>query len=61
MIPNARAQWYRHLLDYNCGGPPSAEELVARAGKSCVNRSEAYFFIALNKLAEGDRAGASSS
>jgi tetratricopeptide (TPR) repeat protein len=58
LIPNARDRWYHHLLDYNCGGPPSAEELVARAVPSRVNRSEAYFFIALNKLAEGDRAGA---
>jgi hypothetical protein len=59
LIPTARNRWYHDLLAYNAGDARMpAEELLKRAGKSRVNRSEAYFFIALNKLAEGDRAGA---
>jgi serine/threonine protein kinase len=45
------------ILDY-CGGSISAEEfLKAEAGSRC-NQCDAHFYVAMDKLAQGDRAGA---
>jgi hypothetical protein len=45
------------LLEYNAGLLP-ADQLLAAAGPSRLNRCEAHFFIGLSLLAGGDRAGA---
>jgi tetratricopeptide (TPR) repeat protein/predicted Ser/Thr protein kinase len=52
-----RREWYRRLLDYNCGDVNEADLLKAAAG-SRYNQSEANFFIGMAKLADGDRAAA---
>jgi len=56
-LPPVRNHWYNHLLDYN-SERISAETLLEQAGSSRWNRSEAHFHIGLNRLADGDRAGA---
>jgi hypothetical protein len=52
-----RHEWYRKLLDYDCGSL-SADGLLELAGTSRLNRCEAHFHIGLTRLADGDRAGA---
>jgi hypothetical protein len=52
-----RQEWYQRLLDYNCGDLTDADLMKAAEG-SRYNQSEAHFFIALTRLAEGDRSGA---
>jgi lipoprotein NlpI len=48
--------WWQRMLDYNCGSVSADELLVACQDRfaQCV----AHYFIALTKLAEGDRPGA---
>jgi serine/threonine protein kinase/predicted negative regulator of RcsB-dependent stress response len=50
-MPRWRDGWYHHLLAFHAGDL-SAEELLARAGKSRFNLCEAYYYIANRKLAE---------
>jgi tetratricopeptide (TPR) repeat protein len=57
LIPNWRNRWYHDILGYNAGDL-TAEQLLAKAGASQYNLCEGYFYIGLNKLAEGDRAKA---
>jgi hypothetical protein len=52
-----RPEWLDRLLEYNAGLIP-ADQLLAAAGESRLNRCEAHFFIGLTLLADGDRAGA---
>lgn len=52
-----RREWYRLLLDYNCGDLNEAELLKA-AGASRYNQCEAHFFIGMTKLAENARSAA---
>ncbi len=54
VVPKFRSQFYRELLTYNCG-LVSDQEVLEAAGHSNWDRSEAYFFIALHHLANGDR------
>ncbi len=48
---------YLRILDYCGGAIPEDEFLKAEAG-SRYNQCEAHFYVALDRLAEGDRAGA---
>jgi hypothetical protein len=52
-----RKEWYRRLLDYNCGDLTEVDLLKA-AGPSRYSQSEAHFFIGLTRLADGDRSSA---
>jgi tetratricopeptide (TPR) repeat protein len=52
-----RTEWLGRLLDYNAGRI-DADELIAAAGASRLDRVEAHYFIGLARLGEGDRAGA---
>jgi len=48
---------YLQILDY-CGGVISAEEFLKAEAGSRGNQCEAHFYVALDRLAQGDRAGA---
>jgi hypothetical protein len=52
-----RHEWYRKLLEYDCGSI-SADGLLEFAGASRLNQCEANFHIALTCLGDGDRATA---
>ena len=52
-----RKEWYRRLLDYNCGDL-AEDELMKAAGPFRYNQSEALFYLGLTKLAEGSRSEA---
>jgi lipoprotein NlpI len=56
-FPTWAGAWYKHLLDYTCG-TVSDEELLRLAGRSRWNQCEAHYCIGVNRLADGDRAGA---
>ncbi len=45
------------ILDY-CGGVIPAEEFLKTEGGSRWNQCEAHFYVALDRLSQGDRAGA---
>jgi serine/threonine protein kinase len=49
--------WYSKYIDFNCG-LSSEEQLLEAAGRSRMEQCEAYFLIAMHRLAEGDRARA---
>jgi serine/threonine protein kinase/Tfp pilus assembly protein PilF len=51
-----RSEWYKKLLDYDCGDL-SPDQLLQAAGPFRSNQCEATFHIAMTKLAEGDREG----
>jgi hypothetical protein len=51
-----RDAFYQRLLEYNCG-LVSADEAV-KAAKSRAEQCRLHFFIALTRLADGNRAGA---
>jgi tetratricopeptide (TPR) repeat protein len=53
-IPNARNDWYHHLLAFETGEIDD-DELLKRAGESHVNQCEAYYVLGLRTLAEGKR------
>jgi hypothetical protein len=57
LVPAWRNRWYHDLLAYNAG-LLKASDLLARCGESRLNQCEAYFYIGLNALVEGDRAEA---
>jgi serine/threonine protein kinase/tetratricopeptide (TPR) repeat protein len=48
---------YLRILDY-CGGVIPAEELLKAETGSRYNQCEAHFWVALDRLSQGDRAGA---
>jgi len=48
---------YLRILDY-CGGGLSEEELLKAEAGSRWNQCEAHFYVALDRLAQGDRTGA---
>jgi Protein kinase domain len=57
LIPGWRDGWYRDILKFTAG-QMEAEDLLAKAGASRFNQCEAYFYIGLRKLAEGNRSEA---
>jgi tetratricopeptide (TPR) repeat protein len=56
-LPSSSRQWYRHLLDYDCGDI-SAEQLLELAGSSRWQMIEAHFAVGIDRLSAGDRSGA---
>jgi tetratricopeptide (TPR) repeat protein len=54
LIPAIRGRWYHHMLAFHAGSI-SAEELLKKAGESRSRQCEAYFYIGLAKLGEGNR------
>jgi tetratricopeptide (TPR) repeat protein len=50
-------EWYRHVLDHRCQ-LISDEQLLLAATGSRMHQCEAHFYIALRRIADGDRAGA---
>jgi lipoprotein NlpI len=50
-------EWYGRVLDHDCG-LISDDELLAAAGRERLHQCEAHFYIALTRLADGDRTGA---
>jgi hypothetical protein len=52
-----RPAWINRLVDYNLG-LIQEDALLTAAGSSRQNQCEAYFFIGLARLADGDRDGA---
>jgi hypothetical protein len=57
LIPRAPDGWYHDLLAFHAGSL-DAEGLLRKAGSSRYNRCEAYFYLGLRALADGDRAAA---
>ena len=55
--PLWRREWYRRLLDYDCGDV-SEGELLKTAAASRYSQCEAHFIIGMTKLAESDRSAA---
>lgn len=56
-LPAFRKGWLPHLSRFACG-EISAEELLSAAGTARKNLCEANYYIALSKLASGDRQAA---
>jgi hypothetical protein len=56
-MPTWMQEWYRHLLDYDCGDT-TAEELLELAGSSRWKLIEAHFVVGVDLLSDGDRRGA---
>jgi tetratricopeptide (TPR) repeat protein len=56
-VPGWMQGWYEHLLDYFCDAI-SAEQLLTLAEDSKWRQCEVHFYIGLDLLAAGDRAGA---
>ena len=52
-----RPKWHKKLLDYNCG-ELTDQQLLQEAGSFRWDQCEAHFFMAMTKLADGNRAGA---
>jgi len=56
-LTGPQSEHYLRILDY-CGGKVSEDALLkAEAGSRC-NQCEAHYYVALDRLAQGDRAGA---
>jgi tetratricopeptide (TPR) repeat protein len=56
-LTDLNREHYLRILDY-CGGGISEEELLKAEAGSRWNQCETYFYVALDRLAQGDRAGA---
>jgi lipoprotein NlpI len=54
LTPPTRGRWYHDVLDFHAGSI-SAEELLKKAGESRSMQSDAYFYIGLARLGEGNR------
>jgi serine/threonine protein kinase len=59
-FPRLRRGSYERVLAFNCG-EITAGELLAAAGQSKWDQCEAYFFIALSELADGNPEAAAES
>ncbi len=59
-FPRLRRASYERLLAFNCG-ELTADELLAAAGRSRWDQCEAWFFIALFELADGNHEAAAES
>jgi tetratricopeptide (TPR) repeat protein len=53
----SRPEWFKKWLDYNCG-ELTDQQLLQAAGSSRWDQCEGHFYMALAKLADGNRAGA---
>ena len=56
-FPDLNREHMLRILDY-CGGGISAEEFLKAEAGSRWNQCEAHFWVALDRLAQGDRTGA---
>jgi serine/threonine protein kinase len=57
LVPRSRDGWYHDVLKFDAGQMEVAE-LEKKAGASLLNLCEAYHYIGLRRLAEGNRAEA---
>jgi ATP/maltotriose-dependent transcriptional regulator MalT len=57
LLPDLNRGHYLRILDY-CGGNISEEELLKAEAGSRINQCDARFYVALDRLSQGDRAGA---
>jgi tetratricopeptide (TPR) repeat protein len=56
-LPDLSREHYLRILDY-CGGGISAQELLRAETASRFKQCEAHFYVALDRLSQGDHAGA---
>ena len=54
LTPANRGRWYHDMLAFHAGSI-SAEELLKKAGESRSRECDAYFYLGLAKLGEGNR------